>query len=90
MQSPLASLHKEWPPSPPIKCRQARKKSFSPSTTACNAKIRAPLWITVWGGVNTLAQALLHIRETRSPADTEVFVSHLRVYSISDQDDAGP
>jgi Protein of unknown function (DUF1593) len=49
-----------------------------------------PLWITVWGGANTLAQALLHVRETRSPAAVDRFVSKLRVYSISDQDDAGP
>jgi hypothetical protein len=49
-----------------------------------------PLWITVWGGANTLAQALLHVRETRSAADLESFLSHLRVYTISDQDDAGP
>jgi hypothetical protein len=49
-----------------------------------------PLWITVWGGANTLAQALLHVRATRSAADVDRFVSKLRVYSISDQDDAGP
>jgi hypothetical protein len=49
-----------------------------------------PLWVSVWGGANTLAQALLHVRSTRSPADVEKFVSKLRVYSISDQDDAGP
>jgi Protein of unknown function (DUF1593) len=49
-----------------------------------------PLWVTVWGGANTLAQALLHVRSTRSPAEIERFVSKLRVYSISDQDDAGP
>jgi len=49
-----------------------------------------PLWITVWGGANTLAQALLHVQQTRSPADLESFLSHLRVYTISDQDDAGP
>jgi len=49
-----------------------------------------PLWITVWGGANTLAQALLQVRETRTPAEVNAFVSHLRVYSISDQDDAGP
>lgn len=49
-----------------------------------------PLWISVWGGANTLAQALLHVRETRSPAEVEAFVSKLRVYTISDQDDAGP
>ncbi len=26
-----------------------------------------PLWVAVWGGSNTLAQALLHVRATRSP-----------------------
>lgn len=49
-----------------------------------------PLWITVWGGANTLAQALLHARNTRTPARVETLVTKLRVYSISDQDDAGP
>jgi Protein of unknown function (DUF1593) len=49
-----------------------------------------PLWITVWGGANTLAQALLHVRATRSPAELDKFLLKLRVSSISDQDDAGP
>ncbi len=49
-----------------------------------------PLWICIWGGANTLAQALLHVRETRTPLEVERFVEKLRVYSISDQDDAGP
>lgn len=49
-----------------------------------------PLWITIWGGANTLAQALLHARSTRSAADLDKLVAKLRVYSISDQDDAGP
>lgn len=49
-----------------------------------------PLWICIWGGANTLAQALLHVRATRSPEELEKFVARLRVYSISDQDDAGP
>jgi hypothetical protein len=49
-----------------------------------------PLWLSIWGGANTLAQALLRIRETRKPEDVEKFVAKLRVYSISDQDDAGP
>lgn len=49
-----------------------------------------PLWISVWGGANTLAQALLHVRATRTPAQLARFVSKLRVYTISDQDDAGP
>jgi hypothetical protein len=49
-----------------------------------------PLWITIWGGANTLAQALLDVRARRTPEEVERFVSKLRVYSISDQDDAGP
>jgi hypothetical protein len=49
-----------------------------------------PLWISIWGGANTLAQALVHVRAARPPAEVEAFVSRLRVYSISDQDDAGP
>jgi len=51
---------------------------------------RRPLWICVWGGANTLAQALLEVRATRSPEEVEKVVAKLRVYSISDQDDAGP
>lgn len=48
-----------------------------------------PLWISVWGGANTLAQALHTLQRTRSPAETERLVSKLRVYAISDQDDSG-
>jgi hypothetical protein len=49
-----------------------------------------PLWISVWGGANTLAQALWHLRAARPAADLERTVNKLRVYTISDQDDAGP
>jgi hypothetical protein len=49
-----------------------------------------PLWVTVWGGANTLAQALLDARRERSPAELDQLVAQLRVYTISDQDDAGP
>jgi hypothetical protein len=49
-----------------------------------------PVWISVWGGANTLAQALYTLRETRSAAELQRLVSRLRVYTISDQDDAGP
>ena len=49
-----------------------------------------PLWICVWGGANTLAEALMTVKATRSAEDVERFVEKLRVYSISDQDDAGP
>ena len=49
-----------------------------------------PLWISIWGGSNTLAQALMQVRSTRTADATIRFVDKLRVYSISDQDDAGP
>jgi hypothetical protein len=49
-----------------------------------------PLWISIWGGANTLAQALIHVQNTRSQDALANFVAKLRVTSISDQDDAGP
>ncbi len=49
-----------------------------------------PLWVLAWGGANTLAQALLHVRSTRTPSQADALVARLRVYAISDQDDAGP
>ena len=57
---------------------------------AVDADDPRPLWVLAWGGTNTLAQALLQVRAARSPADVHTFVSRLRVYAISDQDDAGP
>ena len=47
-----------------------------------------PLWISVWGGPNTLAQALYRIRETKTEEEAERLISKLRVYTISDQDDS--
>jgi hypothetical protein len=49
-----------------------------------------PLWVLAWGGTNTLAQALASARSTRTATQLEAIVSKLRVYAISDQDDAGP
>jgi hypothetical protein len=49
-----------------------------------------PVWISVWGGPNTLAQALWDVRAARSAAEVDRFVGKLRVYAISDQDDSGP
>lgn len=49
-----------------------------------------PLWVLVWGGANTLAQALWDARKDRSTAELTRLVAKLRVYSISDQDEAGP
>jgi Cellulose-binding Sde182, nucleoside hydrolase-like domain/Cellulose-binding protein Sde0182, C-terminal domain len=53
------------------------------------SKDERPLWISVWGGANTLAQALYDIRATKSEAESERLISKLRVYTISDQDDSG-
>lgn len=49
-----------------------------------------PLWIAAWGGTNTLAEALAHARLTLAPGQLKALITRLRVYSISDQDDAGP
>ena len=49
-----------------------------------------PLWVTAWGGPNTLAQALRQLRATRSEAELKRLIAKLRVYTISDQDDSGP
>jgi len=48
-----------------------------------------PLWIAVWGGANTLAQALHDVKGTRGADGQEKFIRKLRVYTISDQDDSG-
>ncbi|MDQ5979955.1 MAG: hypothetical protein QG602_2930 [Verrucomicrobiota bacterium] len=52
-------------------------------------KDERPLWISVWGGANTLAQALHKLRATRPAAEVARLVAKLRVYTISDQDDSG-
>jgi hypothetical protein len=49
-----------------------------------------PLWVTVWGGPNVLAQALWKVRVTCSAEELKRFVAKLRVYTISDQDNSGP
>lgn len=48
-----------------------------------------PLWICVWGGPNTLAQALYTIKHTRTEVQAKRLIARLRVYAISDQDDSG-
>lgn len=49
-----------------------------------------PVWVSVWGGVNTLAQALYKIRDEFPADEAKRLVGKLRVYAISDQDDSGP
>lgn len=48
-----------------------------------------PLWVSCWGGCNTLAQAIWKVQNTRSVSDLNKFISKLRVYDVLGQDDAG-
>jgi hypothetical protein len=50
---------------------------------------KRPVWISIWGGANCLAQALWEVKYTRSTEELDAFVSKLRVYTISDQDNSG-
>ena len=50
---------------------------------------KRPVWVTVWGGSNCLAQALWKVRSGRNKAELAKFVARIRVYTISDQDDSG-
>lgn len=45
-----------------------------------------PLWIGLWGGANTLAQAIWQVRQERSDEEFFAFLHKLRIYGISDQD----
>lgn len=56
---------------------------------AVDASDPRPLWISVWGGANCLAQAIWKVQQTRSAEELQQFIAKLRVYTISDQDDTG-
>lgn len=45
-----------------------------------------PLWVSVWGGGNTVAQAIWQVQKGRSEAELKAFLHRLRVYAITDQD----
>lgn len=48
-----------------------------------------PVWIGLWGGCNTLAQAVWKVWKSRSAEEFDRFLSKLRIYGISDQDRGG-
>jgi hypothetical protein len=48
------------------------------------------IWVLIWGGANVLAQALIEVQKSRNAEAVTEFASKLRIYAISDQDDAGP
>lgn len=45
-----------------------------------------PIWVTAWGGANTLSQAIWRVQQTRSPEDLKKFLNKFRLYTITDQD----
>ena len=47
-----------------------------------------PIWVTVWGGANTLAQAIWQVQHERSPEELKAFLHKIHVYTITDQDGA--
>jgi len=46
-----------------------------------------PVWFLSWGGSNTLAGAVMKIKNTRSPAQAEALVAQIRGYEIALQDE---
>lgn len=48
-----------------------------------------PVWIAAWSGLNTLAQALWKVRNSRSSDEVVQFIRKIRVYDVLGQDDAG-
>jgi hypothetical protein len=45
-----------------------------------------PIWVCVWGGGNTFAQAVWKVQQTRSPEELDAFLRKFRLYTITDQD----
>jgi hypothetical protein len=45
-----------------------------------------PVWISVWGGGNTVAQAIWRVQKERTPEQLKTFLRKIRVYTITDQD----
>ncbi|QEC53513.1 uncharacterized protein DUF1593 [Anseongella ginsenosidimutans] len=45
-----------------------------------------PIWVSVWGGANTFAQAIWRVQQERTPEELKAFLNKFRVYTITDQD----
>lgn len=54
-----------------------------------NKEDKRPVWISGWGGMNTLAQALWKVKNTRSKKELREFIKKIRIYDVLGQDDAG-
>lgn len=46
------------------------------------------IWVSIWGGASVLAQALYKVKSQRSADKVDKFISKVRVYAISDQDNS--
>ena len=46
------------------------------------------IWVCVWGGGNTLAQACWQVQQERNAEELKAFLQKLRTYTITDQDGA--
>lgn len=58
---------------------------------ALERKDSRPLWISIWGGTSTMAQALWDINYSRgfSKKKIQTLLSKIRIYDIAGQDNAG-
>jgi hypothetical protein len=45
-----------------------------------------PVWMLIWGGGNTVAQAIWQVQQERSEAELKDFLKKIPVYAITDQD----
>ncbi|MBR7027441.1 MAG: DUF1593 domain-containing protein [Bacteroidales bacterium] len=45
-----------------------------------------PIWVCVWGGANTFAQAVWRVQHERSAEELSAFLRKFRLYTITDQD----
>jgi len=45
-----------------------------------------PIWVTSWGGSNTLSQAIWRYKQTATPEQLKAFIRKFRIYTITDQD----
>lgn len=88
----LLSMIKEGPPLYGMEGVGADKDSSGSELLiqAVDRDDSRPLWVLVWGGPSVLAQALWKVQATRTAQELDTFVSRLRVYAISDQDDSAP
>jgi hypothetical protein len=53
---------------------------------AADEKDERPIWVGVWGGGNTLAQAIWRVQQERTTEKLKAFLHKVRVYTITDQD----